>query len=92
MLLPKAYQLTGVRALISSPCVSSGVMARESMSKRTGSLSPCKLQQHPGLWHLGNRDNNRRRATAENPSHPFPGHYYASPALAAHYRQRTHSE
>lgn len=50
-----------------------GCNGQRCMSKRTGSLSPCKLQQHPGRWHLGNQDNNRRREAAENPSHPFLG-------------------
>ena len=34
----------------------------------------------------------KEKHPAENLSHPFLGHYYASPALAAHYRHRTHSD
>lgn len=44
------------------------------MSRQTGSLSPCKLQQHPGRQNLGNQDNNgKEKHPAENPSHPSLG-------------------
>lgn len=38
------------------------------MSKRTGSLNPCKLPQHLGLKDLGNQDNNGKRETPSRES------------------------
>lgn len=67
-------------------------IAGECMSKWTGSLSPCKCCTFQDFSIVATTIIMVKvKHPAENPSQPFLGLYYASPALAAHYRHCTRS-